>query len=155
MINDPADDDNEFLPPTPEQTSYLRRQGNQYAKLSVTLRQPQVSRAAEPRQEQAANKQTVSKEEFESECRRIFVRYIPAAEKGRLRPHHRDFIARNLSRTAQSRHNVLGKLRRYDLSQIPGFEARFNRERAELTETKLKEIEEAVNKEEANNAGIK
>ena len=140
--------DDELLPPTPEQTEYLRKQQNQYAKLSVTLRGDNTASLVATVAEQTVLKTTVSKDEFDAECRRIFGFYIPEVEKGRLRPYHKAFITRNQSRTPSGRYKILEQLRKYDLSGVSGFETRFNREPKELTEAKLREIEQAVGVDE-------
>jgi hypothetical protein len=136
-------DDDDFLPVTPEQTTYLRKQGNQYAKLSVTLRDSAGTDAA-PASGKASQRETTSKEEFQSECRRIFGFYIPAAEKGRLRPFHKTFIARNQSRPPHARYLLLQEIRKYDLSDVQGLKGRFNREHADPSEAKLVAIERLV-----------
>src|SRR5256712_299863 len=140
--------DDELLPPTPEQTEYLRKQQNQYAKLSVTLRGDNTASLVATVTEQTVLKTTVSKDEFDVECRRIFGPYIPEVENGRLRPYHKAFITRNQSRTPSGRYKILDQLRKYDLSGVSGFEARFNREPKELTEAKLREIEQSVGVDE-------
>jgi hypothetical protein len=86
----------------------------------------------------------LSKTEFESACRAIFRYYIPAIENGRLRAHHREFITRNESSSAQRRFRLHSELKRYDLASIPGMTPRFNRERDALTDAKLREIERMV-----------
>jgi hypothetical protein len=83
----------------------------------------------------------LSKVEFRAKCRRIFIPYIPALEKGKLRKHHRDFISRNESRSATMRHRLVTFLERYDILQVPGINAQFNREREVFTEEKLNQIE--------------
>jgi hypothetical protein len=88
--------------------------------------------------------QELSKSAFESGCRRIFSQYIPLLERGRLRPEHRDYIARNVSRSAKIRYRLLKELRRYDLSDLSGMQPQFNREDDRLTAKKLLEIEQAV-----------
>ena len=65
-------------------------------------------------------------------------------ERGQLRPHHRDFIARNESQPGDVRFALIEKLQRYDLAAVPGLTSQFNRERDALTEKKLLEIEKAV-----------
>jgi hypothetical protein len=140
--------DDELLPPTSEQTEYLRRQQNQYAKLSVTLRGDNTASLVATVTEQTVLKTTASKDEFDVECRRIFGPYIPEVENGRLRPYHKAFITRNQSRTPSGRFKILDQLRKYDLSGVSGFEARFNREPKELTEAKLREIEQSVGVDE-------
>ena len=137
-------EDDEFLPPTPEQTDYLRKQEHPYAKLSVTLKDSGGESTVFTTDSRSSAKVTLSKEEFEAECRRIFRHYIPAVERGRLKPHHKDFIARNQNRSGAGRYKLVEALRKYDLSDVPGFEARFNREREDLTEAKLREIERSV-----------
>lgn len=91
-----------------------------------------------------SNARPVSQVRFRRECRRIFLHYIPAIEKGRLRPHYLAFMNRNAKRSGAVRSALLGQLRKYDLSDIPGLKAQFNRERAELTVDKLLAIENAV-----------
>jgi len=88
--------------------------------------------------------QSVSKAEFRARCRSIFVPYIPALEKGRLRRHHLDFIARNESRPGAIRGDLLRHLGKYDLSTVPGLTSKFNREEDMITEEKLAEIERAA-----------
>lgn len=120
--------DPEFREPTREEADWIRKSGNQYAKLSVTLvEQGQVSKA-----------------EYESEVRRIFRQYIPKVENGRLRDHYKAFISRTSKHTAQTRFAILQELKRYDLASILGFEARFNREKDPLTEAKLISIEQSA-----------
>jgi hypothetical protein len=138
--------DDELMDPTPEQTAYLRRQGNQYAKLSVLL--PGEIASSTTASQSYAAKSTASKEEFDAYCRRIFGFYMPAAEKGRLRPHYRDFINRNQARSPLGRHKIMQHLKRYEFSNHSAMEAQFNRERTEITEAKLKEIERAVDADE-------
>ena len=138
--------DDELLEPTPEQTAYLRRQGNQYAKLSVLL--PGETAGSTTVGQSYAAKSTASKEEFGAYCRKLFGFYMPAAEKGRLRPHYRDFINRNQARSPSGRHKIMQLLKRYEISDHSAMEAQFNRERAELAEAKLREIENAVDVDE-------
>jgi len=140
--------DDELLPPTPAETDYLRRQRHPYAKLSVTVPDAGQESVVSTALKQRAVKNTVSQEIFELESRRILGLYIPGVEKGRLRPHYVAFISRNKSRSPSTRYKILQKLRKYDLSDISGFEGRFNREREELTEAKLREIEQSVGDDE-------
>jgi hypothetical protein len=144
MNSDPEEED---LPPLSQrQIEWCRRQGNQYARLSLGPDEKPdsaIAVASEP----PAPKTVVSKEEFEAECRRIFGFYIPDVEKGRpLRTQYRDFITRHRSRPGNERYKVLKHLRKYDLSNL-SVESRFNRERDELTEAKLREIEQAADNE--------
>ncbi len=87
---------------------------------------------------------TLSKVDFEVECRRIFRQYMPALEKGPLRNHYRGFIARNQSSSPARRHRLVKHLQKYDLSQVQGLESRFNREKEPLTDEKLKQIERSA-----------
>jgi hypothetical protein len=89
----------------------------------------------------------LSKAGFRTTCRAVFGYYIPAIESGRLRAHHREFITRNESRSAQERFRLYSELKRYDLSSITGINPQFNRERDALTHTKLQEIERIVGSE--------
>jgi hypothetical protein len=90
---------------------------------------------------------TLSQADFEKRARAIFRPYIPAEEHGTLRPHYREFIERNKSRSPQIRFKLIGHLRRYDLSDLGGLKGQFNREEAAFTKEKLLEIEA--------NAGLK
>jgi len=86
----------------------------------------------------------ISKSAYETGCRRIFTQYIPAVERGQLRPEYRDFITRTISRSARVRFKLLEALGRFDLSDIVGLQAQFNREPAQFTAKKLAEIERDV-----------
>ena len=138
----------DFLPLTDAEHAYVRRQENPYASLCVAVevdlsaREKSVDTVTVPMSD--APNTSISKQDFEAECRRIFRQYIPALEKGRLRPHHRAFITRNHSRTPSLRNSLLEQLRKYDLSNIRGLQVKFNREREELTADKLEQIERAV-----------
>jgi len=146
------------------QSDVLRRLGNPYAKLQLLdnvietarlLQNPYakeqmlfddhtdevVAGAAAGSVAAAVVEAEITQREFEAECRRIFKQYIPAVEKGRIRDHHRDFIARNRSRSARQRARLLVELRKYDISSIKGLSAQFNRERDQLTVDKLAKIE--------------
>ena len=85
---------------------------------------------------------TVSKADFIKRCKSIFARYMPAAEAGQIRPHHREFIERNCDRDGASRLLLLTELKRYDLSEKAGLRPQFNREDFGFTEKKLKVIED-------------
>jgi len=95
-----------------------------------------------------ATKADVSQAAFRRQSRAVFRRYIPKAEAGKLRPHHRDFIERNVGRPPQQRQRLLDELRRYDLASIPGLTAHFNREREIFTESKLAQIERLVDSQD-------
>jgi hypothetical protein len=84
---------------------------------------------------------TLTQADFEKRARAIFRPYIPAEEHGTLRPHYREFIERNKSRTPQFRFKLIGHLRRYDLSDLGGLSGQFNREEEAFTKEKLLEIE--------------
>jgi hypothetical protein len=86
----------------------------------------------------------VSKLDFQRGCKRIFTQYIPPAEKGRLRNHHKEFILRNENSAPRRRGALLAHLQRYDLSSTPGLRPQFNRERDVLTEAKLNALEKSV-----------
>jgi hypothetical protein len=136
--------DDELLPKTQEQAEYHRRLQDPYASLSTGLPEQRTSAVATAVEEPGL-KATATKEFFEAETRRILGLYIPGTERGgQLRPHHRAFITRNLVRSPAERFKVLRELKKYDLSSIPGFEARFNREDDDLTDAKLNEIEKAA-----------
>jgi hypothetical protein len=85
--------------------------------------------------------QPVTKEVFDSECRRILLQYVPQAEGRRLRPHYREFIDRLRNESPELRGAILFRLRRYDLATSGQFQPHFNRERQGLSMQKLAEIE--------------
>jgi hypothetical protein len=88
---------------------------------------------------------TATKTEFVSECGRIFRQYLPAVEKkGQLRDHHRAFISRNSWKSPRTRRQLLRELSKYDLSDVRGVEAQFNRENDVITDEKLRKIERKV-----------
>ncbi len=91
----------------------------------------------EPRRQPAlpaARSRGLSRQRFQTGCRRIFFQYISSEERRVLRPHHRDFIERNESRSAEERFLIVEQLGRYDLSRYGSCNTRFNRERDALTE---------------------
>jgi len=119
--------------------------GNPYAGLAnIDDDGPSVVETRDPGQDPGEISQTA----FETGCRRIFGQYIPLLERGHLRPEHRDFIARNRSRSATVRFKLLGALCRYDLTDLPPMQPQFNREDDRLTAKKLAEIERSVIKDE-------
>jgi len=134
--------------PEPRHTSLPEvPHGNPYAALAnIDDQEEQLLDAGAPSTGPALGE--ISKATFEAGCRRIFSQYIPRLERGRLRPEHRDFITRNRPRSARIRCRLLEELSRYDLSDLPGMRAQFNREDDRLTDKKLIEIEQAVDKDE-------
>ena len=135
--------------PTAAERQYARLQENQYTLLSVAIPDPKeilsvVGSAVGKPKEPSSPKTILSKSDFNAGCRRIFRHYVPSVEKGRLRRHHRDFITRNLNHDPSTRFILLKELSRYDLSAQSGLEVRFNREREDLTDRKLKQIERSV-----------
>lgn len=87
----------------------------------------------------------LSKADFRSECRRIFLPYVPPYLPRRIPRHQSDFIARNEQRSGKARHLLVESLRRYDLSTTSGIAPQFNREHSqELSERKLRDIEAQV-----------
>jgi hypothetical protein len=139
----PAPYDTDLRPLTNEERAYVRELQNQYAPLSIAI----ADDDGRGRNALSAKAQTrrhgVSKQDFEQECRRIFRKYIPALERGRLRPHHAEFISRNRSRNALQREALVAHLRKFDLSEGLRCEGHFNRGES-LTERKLKQIETKV-----------
>ncbi len=121
------------------------RSGNPYASLAQ-LDADDTFREL-PRDDRP-DRTTASQVEFEGGCRRIFAQYIPALERGRLRPEHRDFIARNRMKSGKIRRALLQALQRYDLTALGGLQPQFNRERDVLTVRKLMEVERSVEKSE-------
>ncbi|MDY0041939.1 MAG: hypothetical protein RBS57_16625 [Desulforhabdus sp.] len=125
--------------------SYIKTLGNPYAKESFFAEESESEPESTVTSDaNALPKGNLSKEEFRTRCRSIFRGYIPPFEKGRIRPHHRNFIARNESRPPAERYRLYMELVKYDLSSTPGLSTFFNRERDLLTEEKLKEIEESI-----------
>lgn len=93
---------------------------------------------------QRAPSTTITKQEFREASTAILGRYSPLSLRGRLRPHHRDFIARNEAKSPTVRHQVLDALRQFDLSQIRGLETYLHREDDALSEAMLKAIEDSI-----------
>jgi hypothetical protein len=83
----------------------------------------------------------ISKKDFEEGCRRILRQYVPPSEGQTLRPHYRDFIARNARRSPEQRSRILDGLSKYDLATSGNFSPQFNREQELLTVKKLQQIE--------------
>lgn len=96
---------------------------------------------------QLSIRKSLSKADFESGCRSIFRRYMPEMERTKLRPHHQEFIRRNMNCSPGRRFGLLEALRRYDLSSERGLRTYFNREEDAFTEAKLLKIEESVKDE--------
>ncbi len=122
------------------------RSGNPYAALAQITEDEALADTADRAAGQ--DSKTASQTEFESGCRRVFAQYIPALERGRLRPEHRDFIARNRVRSGRIRFLLIQALQRYDLSSTMGLQPQFNRESELLTAKKLTEIERSVGTDE-------
>jgi hypothetical protein len=124
---------------------------NPYAKLSMVDDPPDsVAMGAQPvsiRTKEVVRK--APKALFKSECKRLFSQYMPAVEQGKLRQHYKDFITRNEDQTAEKRGALLAALARYDLASS-GYRSQFNRERASLTESKLRTIERQVEQDDGN-----
>lgn len=129
---------------TAKERAYKLRLEDPYASLSIGISEVAISAPSKARGEKIPA--GISMLEFEKGCRRIFRQYIPAVEKGRLRPHHTGFIDRNVGRAPGIRAGLLAELRKFDLGDTPGFRARFNRERNPFTEAKLRDIELKVNR---------
>lgn len=151
---------------------YLKRLGNPYASLQVcempaedaprvesahlrSLENPyafaptdEASESQSPNRGRVLDtpplRQTLSKAGFRDGCTRIFRQYIPQIERGRLRASHKAFISRNEAQPAGVRHAMLAELQKYDLSDVAGLQLRFNREREDMTDEKLKRIEASV-----------
>jgi hypothetical protein len=136
--------DPDLRPATAEERAYARLLQNQYALLSITVADSRKTASAVPDHPTASPGRTeLSKRDFVVGSTRVLRPYIPSVEKGRLRRHHRDFIIRNQNRTPSERYLLLRALSKYDLGSA-GIEARFNREREDVTDEKLKQIERSV-----------
>lgn len=128
---------------TAERTLYIRGLENPYAWLEVAGDEELPAERLRVVPHPQGTPPRVSKEQFRAAARRIFRCYIPAAEKGNLRTHHRDFITRNEVRSSEERALILQQLGRYDLGDIPLI-GHFNRERDPFTMSKLSQIEKAA-----------
>jgi len=117
-----------------------RARGNPYAKLSVDIEFQQPARTKPPVLHYAVQVGKLAKADFRNQCSTLFRQYIPQAEKGKLRPHHRAFIERNENRHASTRFLIVQSLQRYDLGS-GGIRAQFNREEVFFSEKKLTKIE--------------
>lgn len=129
----------------PQRLGRSARSGNPYA---VLAQLDENDTAPNFPLDENPDRMTASQVEFETGCRRIFAQYIPALEKGGLRPEHRDFIARNRTKNGKIRRTLLKALQRYDLAALGGLQPQFNRERDALTVKKLMEVERSVEKGE-------
>lgn len=127
-----------------QERAYGRELQNQYVWLSLRNNGDPSPITAATVKRKKATEESLSKVEFRARCRQIFKYYIPALEQGRLRSHHRDFITRNESRSGTARHRLLQQLEKYNLSNVPGLNAHFNRERDSLTEAKLRMVEQSI-----------
>lgn len=127
--------------PRDRRRAYIRLLENQYASLSLADEPAAEGNDGAASVQQDVPRRMCSKAEFRAGCRQIFLGYIPAPEAGKLRTHHRDFIARNESRSPTARFRLLAELSKYDLSSEPGLRAQFNRERDIWTEDKLRKVE--------------
>jgi hypothetical protein len=87
---------------------------------------------------------SLSKKDFQDGCRRIFLQYVPQAERQFLPSQYRDFIIRNERRSAEERSRLLDALGRYDLSMSGNIKNHFNRVPELLTTAKLQQIERAA-----------
>jgi hypothetical protein len=132
---------------TDERRRAMKRMGNPYAFLefeAIDDSEPREARTADAEMVQDGPRRSLTQREFETECRRIFRKYIPLGERGRLRPHHREFTERNLRRTPVERGLLVQALRAYDLPDLPGLQTLYNRERDLFTKEKLQRIEHSV-----------
>jgi hypothetical protein len=130
---------------SPSTTSELRLSENPYATHYFEERASHSASSASTFVTTESQPQpTLSKAHFREGARAIFVRYIPAIEKGRLRKHHLDFINRNIDRSAEERASLLAELRRYDLVSEGPIQPHFNREEDVCTVEKLQSIEKAA-----------
>ncbi len=145
--------DLELRAPTAEERAYAVLQGNQYTVLSVAIADSaSVSDAVRPGAGsiERPGRAALSKADFIAESTRILRSYIPSVERGRLRQHHRHFILRNQNRSPAERYLLAQELSKYDIGASSGVEARFNRERDELTEQKLRQIEKSALEKDSN-----
>jgi hypothetical protein len=131
-----------------EKVEYLRKRKNPYAYYEFSLdadfaQEPCVSGASElkVKEQHPTPPVAVSKKGFQERCRRIFMMYVPPEEGNTLRPHYRDFIIRNQDQPPEQRSRILEELRKYDLSTTGNLKPHFNRERENLTQRKLEQIE--------------
>jgi len=129
---------------TAKERAYKLRLEDPYASLSIGISDVASSAPSKARGDKIPA--GISMVEFEKGCRRIFRQYIPAIEKGCLRHHHAGFIDRHVGRAPGIRAALLVELCKFDLDDIRGFRARFNRERNPFTEAKLRDIELKVNR---------
>jgi hypothetical protein len=121
--------------------------GNPYANVHFEDHQGTEAQGAETtersvRQQNAVR--TATKQEFRETCASILMRYSPLSMKGRLRPHHREFITRNEAKSPESRYKLLDGLRQFDLAQIRGLETYLHREDDLCSEAELRAIEDSV-----------
>jgi hypothetical protein len=119
------------------------RSGNPYANVPNDDEvRSQIANAANA--SAAGAPSTATKQEFRDSLTLMFSRYSPVLIRNRLRPHYREFIARNESRTPAQRFEIISSLRKYDLSGLRGLTTYLNRDDDPFTEGVLKAIEETI-----------
>jgi hypothetical protein len=149
---------------TKKQIDFIRLMGDPYAKLSLTDKFTAYKKRSENPYAGLSNlydpddqinkyrntriiiHNILSKKRFQSECRNIFLQYIPSAGRKQIKPEHKSFITRNENRTPEERFGLLNELKKYDLSRHIEYHGHFNRERENLTEIKLRAIEKILEK---------
>jgi hypothetical protein len=141
----------ELIPPEPtleQKRRYFRMLENPHAHGEIFGDQGEtplpVPSGAGQQAKRSRRTGTLSKQDFQSGCRRIFKYYVPPAEGRLLRPQYREFITRNENRAAEQRFSLLEELAKYDISTSGNFTPHFNREQELLTAGKLQEIERSA-----------
>jgi hypothetical protein len=123
-----------------QRAPYVR---HRYAYLSAELDSEVAEGAPEASQPRAISEDFLppaSQKEFDDECRRIFLQYVPELERRQLPIRLRDFIAKNRAKPGRVRRRMLVSLSKYDLASTVGASSQFNRE-GFFTEEKLRQIE--------------
>jgi hypothetical protein len=141
-----VDDDKADSPAVAATSLQFRKTENPYAHHYYFPEDAPVASEVRPNPEAPEHQPVgeLTKSAFQTQVRGLFRPYIPAAEHGKLRDHHREFIARNESRSPQVRYRLVAQLRKYDISNLSGLTPLFNREEDLFTKKKLVEIERFV-----------
>ena len=96
---------------------------------------------------QYPNRNSISKGDFETVCRRIFNKYTPGDPKSNvLKAPYREFISKHHNRSGEDRFKILKHLKKYDLSSLGNCKPHFNRERKSYLLKKLDSISRSIEK---------
>jgi hypothetical protein len=130
------------------ENSVAQPSGNPYASLASIYEEQAATIVSEADGGAQSTLKSTSKAEFRRRCSLIFRQYVPELERSRLRTYMNEFIVRNESKSSRIRYLLLRALEKFNLSDLSGVTAYFNREDQSLSDQKLKDIERSVGEDE-------